>query len=316
MWRYPQAFFKNLFPRQWEISLPISAPALLFAGLATAALAVSVLAWYAAGQLICPPRRRRTASPADYGLEFESVSFRSRDGLTLQGWFIPVPNSKGTIVLCHGYSGDCSPDLIYAPLLHEAGYNALLFDFRGHGASGGNYTSLVYFERDDLLAGLDFLRARGIARAALIGFSMGGAIAMATAPLSPMVVGVISDCAFAELRRIMQNAFAARRFPQWLTPLLGWLTIAFASMRLRANLFTADPIHWVGKIAPRPLLIMHAADDQAAPVSEARRLFAAAREPKELWIVPNAAHRQIETVARDEYRRRVVEFFDRAFTEP
>jgi len=295
--------------------LPISAIAVLFIGLALGALAVSAVAWYAAGRLIHPPHRQPAASPADYGLEFESVAFPSSDGLTLRGWFIPALDPKGTIVLCHGYSGDCSPDLVYAPLLRGAGYNTLLFDFRGHGASDGSYTSLVYFERRDLLAALDFLESRGIGRVGLMGFSMGGAIALAAAPLSPMVVGVISDCAFAESRRIMQNAFAARRFPQWLTSLLGGLTIAFASLRLHANLFSADPIRWVSQIAPRPLLIMHAGRDEAAPTSEARRLFAAAREPKELWIVPNASHRKIEAVAPDEYRRRVIKFFDRAFAE-
>jgi len=271
------------------------------------------VAWVGAGQLIHPAHRRAAASPADYGLSFEQISFKARDGLALRGWFIRAPNPKGTLVFSHGYAGDCSPDLIYAPLFHQAGYNTLFFDYRGHGASGGNFTSLVYFEREDLLAALDFLRARGIARVGLIGFSMGGAIALATAPRSPMVVGVISDCAFAELRNVMVHAARARRVPALLAPLLGWLIVAFASVRLRANLFSADPIHSVAQIAPRPLLIMHAGKDIQVPVEEARRLFDATREPKELWIVPNAMHRRIEEVARDEYHKRIVEFFDRAF---
>lgn len=288
---------------------------ILLASVTLTTIGIIAIAGYASGQLIHPLRRLPSTSPADYGLEFESVSFPSRDAVTLRGWFISAPNPKGTVVLCHGFAGDCSPDLVYAPLFREAGYSTLFFDFRGHGASNGDFTSLVYFERRDLLAAFDFLRLRGIRHIGLIGFSIGGAIALATAPLNPVVVGVISDCAFAELQTIVENAFAARRFLKWLAPLLGWLTIVIASLRLRANLFSADPIHSVGKIAPRPLLIMHGGKDQEVPATEARRLYDAAKEPKELWIVPGAAHRKLEEIACAEYRRRVIEFFDHAFTE-
>ncbi len=294
------------------IGFSFALPALLALG----ALMLFASAWSAASQLIHPPCRPATTSPLDYGLEFESISFPARDGLTLRGWFIQAPDAQGTIVLCHGYAGDCSPDLIYAPLLHEAGFNTLFFDFRGHGASDGTFVSLVYFERGDLLAALDFLRARGITRVGLFGFSMGGAIAIATAPQSPLVVGIVSDCAFAELHCIVQSRVRARGFPSWLAALLGWLIVACASIRLRANLFSADPLRWVDQVAPRPLLIMHAENDADVPAEQARRLYAAARAPKELWIVPNAIHRAIEDVARDEYRQRVIDFFSRAFAMP
>ncbi len=290
-------------------------PIILVSGLIVlifAALTLS-MAWAGTRQLIYPARRHATTTPADYGLSFEAISFNARDGFKLRGWFIPAPNPQGTIVLCHGYAGECSPDLKYAPLLYHARFNTLFFDFRGHGMSDGNYTSLVSFERDDLLAALDYLRARDIARVGLFGLSMGGAIALATAPLSPMVVGVVSDCAFSALWRIVQRAAIRRGVPALLAPALARLVVLLASLRLHANLFSADPIHWVGRIAPRPTLIMHGAQDQDVPVVEAQRLFQAAREPKELWIVPNAPHREIETVVPEEYRRRVVEFFERAF---
>lgn len=284
--------------------------ALVFSALG---LAVLVIAWRGATELIHVPHRRAETSPADYHLASENISFRARDGVTLRGWFIPARAPRGTIVVCHGYTGECSPDLQYAPLLHEQGYNTLYFDFRGHGTSDGKYTSLVYFERFDLLAALDFLRARGITRVGLYGLSMGGAIALATAPLSPLVVGVVSDSAFAELWHVTRHAVTKRRFPGIAAALIGWLAIAIAGLRLRANLFSADPLRAVQRIAPTPVLLMHAAEDDDVPVAEARRLFAAAREPKELWVVPHAAHREIEAVARDEYRQRVIDFFDRVF---
>ncbi len=283
--------------------------------LAFFALVLLERAWRAAGELIFPPKRSPASAPTDYGLDFQTVKIRTRDGLELRGWWIPATPTRGTIVFSHGYAGDCSPDLKYAPLFHEAGFNVFLFDYRGHGASQGDWTSLVYFERSDLLAALDFLRTLGIARVGLIGFSMGGAIALSTSPLSPMVVGTVSDSTFAELKSIVRNAAIVRRVPPPLASVIGWLVVALASIRLRANLFSADPIHWVGKISPCPVLIMHGAADEGVPVSEAYRLYNAAREPKELWIVPGANHREIEAVAAEEYRRRVVQFFEQAFAD-
>lgn len=296
----------------------IYATALILLGaLAFAAVVLGRRVWKAAGELVYPTRRHATFTPADYGaMDAEPVSFMSQDGLTLRGWFLPAPGPvKGTIICSHGYAGECSPDLIYAPMFNRAGYHVMLFDYRGHGASEGTFTSLVYYERGDLLCGLEYLRSRGIARVGLIGFSMGGAITLSTAPLSPMVVGAVSDCTFGELNRVISTAAEERGVPHVIAALLGYLVQAAASVRLRANLFSADPIRHIAEISPRPVLIMHGEADEAIPVSEASRLYGAAREPKELWTVPGAHHRRIEDVAPEEYRRRVIEFFDRAFSQ-
>jgi len=285
----------------------------LFALTSLGILILLAMAWHGATLLIHPPHRRATSTPADYHLPFENISFVTRDGLTLRGWFIPAEQPRGTIVVCHGYAGDCSPDLQYAPLFQRYGLNALFFDFRGHGMSDGNYTSLVYFERTDLLAALDYLKTRGIERVALLGFSMGGAIALATAPLSPMVVGVVSDSTFAELWRVVARNVEQRGAPGFIATIVGWLVVTVASVRLRANLFSADPLHHIHRIAPRPILLLHAANDAEVPVFQAYQLFNAAREPKELWIVPGAVHRQIEQVAPAEYQQRLIEFFNRVF---
>ena len=292
-------------------------PLALFAAFSLLVLLTSTLVltttWRAATQLIHPPHRQPETSPSDYQLDAETISFSTVDGLTLRGWFIAAPDAHGTIILCHGYTGNCSPDLRYAPMFYARGYNTLYFDFRGHGASDGDYTSLVFFERRDLLAAIEFLQSRGIPRMGLLGFSMGGAVALATAPLCPRVVGVISDCAFAELQTVVRAAARQRGMPSIVAAPISWFIMAFAGLRLRANLFAADPIRWVSRITPRPILLMHAVNDTDAPASEARRLFDAANEPKALWLVPGATHRDIESVAHDEYHTRVIEFFDRAF---
>lgn len=292
----------------------VASAIILLGALAFVAWVLLERAWRAAGELIYPKRRMPATTPADYGMDAQPIAFRARDGVALHGWFAPAPPpSKGTVVFSHGYAGDCSPDLKYVPLFNQSGFNVCLFDYRGHGSSEGHFTSLVYFERGDLLCALDYLRTRGIERVGLMGFSMGGAVSLAAAPLSPMVVAVASDSTFAELSQIISNAARERGMPAILASGLGHLVELLAALRLHANLFSADPIRSIGRISPRPVLIMHGTADEAVPVSEAYRLYAAANEPKDLWIVPGANHRMIEQVAGDEYRRRIIDFFDRAF---
>jgi pimeloyl-ACP methyl ester carboxylesterase len=138
-------------------------------------------------------------------------------------------------------------------------------------------------------------------------------LGLATAPLSPLVVGVISDCTFAELWHITRKppgGADGRSHSRWSqVGSLCWRQASdYAQICSRRTQCAG-----IEKIAPRPVLIMHGAADADVPVAEAHQLFHAAREPKELWLVPNATHRQIEGVAREEYRRRIVVLFERAF---
>jgi fermentation-respiration switch protein FrsA (DUF1100 family) len=72
------------------------------------------------------------------------------------------------------------------------------------------------------------------------------------------------------------------------------------------------PEELIGQISPRPVLIIHGAQDNAATtVSDARRLYAAAQDPKELWIVPGAGHCSAHALFPEAYEERVLEFFDR-----
>ena len=251
------------------------------------------------------------ASPADYGLPFEEVAFPSRDGIPLQGWFIPAPQPKATIVFCHGVMGSMDPDLRYAPWFHERGYNVLMFDFRGHGRSGGDHISWGYHERQDLLGAIDYLHSRGIHRVGVMGFSLGGAVAMITAPQSPAIRAVVSDGGFAQVRKAIEGGLRTRYNLRLLHIPLSTLIVRLAGWRLGRDLSEADPIRWVSQISPRALLIIHGGQDPYVPTADARRLYEQAGEPKELWIVPEAGHREVDLRRPEEYRERVLGFFDR-----
>ncbi|MCR4406932.1 MAG: alpha/beta fold hydrolase [Anaerolineae bacterium] len=268
---------------------------------------------YGANELV----RRRTPNvrtdPADYGLAYENVEFTARDGTGLRGWFIPANRAptKGTVIFCHGHAGSMDPDIQYAPWFHQAGYNVLMFDFRGHGRSDGQRVSMGFLERLDLLGAVDYLRGRGIERVGVLGFSMGGVVAMSTAPHCEAIAAVVSDGGFARLERAVAAGARERGFPAFLTPFFGRVVVWLAGLRLGLRLAEADPVRWVDKIAPRALFIIHGGRDPYVSVEEARKLYQRAGEPKELWIVPEAPHRQVDVHCPQEYRQRVLGFFDR-----
>ncbi|MCX6026554.1 MAG: alpha/beta fold hydrolase [Chloroflexi bacterium] len=254
------------------------------------------------------PNERR--SPAEFGLTFEEIGFPARDGVGLRGWWIPAPGSARTVIFLHGQGGSMDPDVQYAPALHAAGFNVLMFDFRAHGRSQGDFVSVGYLERQDVLGALDWLAQRGQDRVGLLGFSMGGAVAMLTAPIAPQVRAIVSDGGIARLTSAIVGRLAEARVPRWGARPIAWLAVLFTSQRLGVNLFAYEPMRWVGKVAPRPVFFIHGGRDPYLAPGEFETLVAAAREPKRVWRVAEAPHREVDLTAPEEYRRRIVSFFE------
>ncbi len=252
---------------------------------------------------------QETHSPAEFGLEFEEVTFPTQDGLELRGFWIPAQGSERAVVILHGHGGSMDYDIQRAPYFHAAGFNILLFDFRAHGRSPGRRATFGYLERYDVLGAVEFLKRRGVKRIGLLGFSYGGIASMLTAPISPDIHAVVSDGGPARLRSALAGAAVERGLPRWLGVFLGWLTVAVTSLRFGVNLFRYEPVRWVGKIAPRPILFVHGERDQYVPDFD--HLYAAAGEPKEAWRLPDVGHTQASEVYPDEFYRRVVDFFQR-----
>src|SRR5258707_12443769 len=86
-------------------------------------------------------RENAGLKPAKFELTYEEVSFNAPDGVALKGWWVPAPNAHGTVVLVHGLNRSGIEMVKKVPFLHKLGWNALLFDLRHHGESGGNVSS-------------------------------------------------------------------------------------------------------------------------------------------------------------------------------
>jgi fermentation-respiration switch protein FrsA (DUF1100 family) len=279
--------------------------------LALVGVIIGGLALYGARALT---RRRAPdvpSSPSDYGLGYEEVTFSSRDGLRLRGWFMPSVSPRGTVIFCHGHSGSMDPDLKYAPAFLDKSYNVLMFDFRAHGRSDGSLVSMGSLEQQDLLGAVDWLRERGIERVGVLGFSMGGRVAISTAPQTDGIAAIVSDGGPVTIFETIAAGSRQRGLPTFLAWPIAWLTLWLAGRQVGCNLSDADAVHWVSHLAPRALLLIHGERDPYVSTAALNELFAVAGEPKELWIVPEAGHRQADKLRPDEYLERVVGFFDR-----
>jgi uncharacterized protein len=263
-----------------------------------------------------PPKYPLNIPPSVYKADYEEVSFTSVDNIVLKGWLVKPARygqKSSAIILCHGLGANRSDFTELAVLLSQRGHFVLLFDFRAHGESSGRRTSLGYHEQRDIEAALAFLKTRRDTidpkRIGIYGFSMGGSAAILAATKTGTFSAVVADSAFTSLRDQAKDAITGfyhlPSFPFLQLAVLGY------ELYFQTRVDAISPISVIATIAPKPVLIIAGEGDKIIPADNGRKLFAAAGEPKELWIIPGADHGGTLAAAGGEYEKRVGEFFDR-----
>lgn len=273
-------------------------------------LLILLAAWLLAGQMVRKRSPDPAASPEDHNLPFECVTFTARDGVTLRGWLVGE-GKRPTVIFCAGMFGSMDGDVHMAPHFVHAGFNVLQFDWRGHGVSGGRRSTLGLRERLDLLGAIDFLQSRGIRQIGLMGFSMGGAVALRVAAEDERVACVVSDGGFRQMESALVGYMMRKTkgYGEWLFRAFAKIVLGMVGMRLGESVYKAAPLPVVGQIAPRPVLFIHGADDPLVSIMDQNALFEACANPKQLWRIPNAGHREAYELHPDEYVERVTTFF-------
>lgn len=269
---------------------------------ATTLLAMSLLGLL---ETILPAKIHSTVTPADRGLPSEEVTLMTSDGLKLTAWFLPHPEGDSTpaLVLLHGYPADKGNVLPATAYLAEH-FHLLYLDFRGLGESEGWVSTVGARETEDLLSAIRYLRSRGIDRIGVWGLSMGGAVALMTAPRAPEIAAIVSESSYARLDLLASSRFA---FPV-LKDILGALTIAWARLLLGIDARTVAPAESVRSIAT-PVLLIHSKRDEVIPFSHALLLREALKDNPhaEFWF-PEELHHGAFT---EEHRQKILEFFQR-----
>ncbi len=242
-------------------------------------------------RLIYFPTRAYDRTPADVGLSYENLTLNTEDGVRVAAWYVAHPRAKGSILFCHGNAGNISDRLVALQSLHQLGYNVLALDYRGYGRSegrpgeAGTYRDAEAAWRylvDDLSQPAD--------RVVLFGESLGGAVVIELASRHDPGALVV-ESTFTSLVDIGRLHY----------PLLpvGWI------LRHRY-----ESISRVASIRC-PKLFIHARDDELIPIANARKLFAAAQDPKEFLETPGG-HNTGGFSFSHEYTQRFGAFLDEA----
>ena len=233
---------------------------------------------------ILVPKQNLTVTPARYGIPYQEVWFKTRDGVELNGWFLPGEPGRPLVLLFHGNAGNLSDNLGYLRLLRGSGLSLFIFDYRGFGRSNGEAFKEKDFYRDARGA-LTYLGQQGWSRDRIIFFgqSLGAAVALQMA-LEGKPAGLVMEGSFTSMEDMVKHVSR-----------LAYFTVGWWGIRL-----SFDNFHKIAR-AGVPLLLIHGDRDPVTPVEMSRRLFLRAESPKMLHIIAGGGHCDAYEVAPASY---------------
>jgi alpha-beta hydrolase superfamily lysophospholipase len=302
----------------------------------------AVAGWLAGPAFLYPIRRELTSelireadtSFAVTGSTREDFEVSAPDGATLRGWKVRPKNPNGNwVLLFHGVADNRVGIIGQSEFLLRAGYSVVMMDARAHGASGGPIATYGWLERNDTRAIIDALLASerdryvsvqmsspfppgtldpvGPKHIFALGESMGAGIVLQSAAVDPRIEAVVAEAPFANLREAAYDYAGLRKYP-WLGKTLfapGTWTLLYRDEKLAG--FPGAEVSPMKAVASRafPVLLICDEKDVALPCRHSEMIYAAARGPKQLWVVPRAFHTAALGYQPEEFRRRVLAFF-------
>lgn len=243
---------------------------------------------------------------------YQDVSIKSFDHLTLKGRFLKNINAIGTIILMHGHRGSSLRDFsVVFQFYYNLGYNILIPDQRAHGKSQGKFITWGIKEKYDCLAWINFVNQEidKTSPIFLSGVSMGASTTLMTLSfdLPSNVKGIISDCGFTSpykmLYAILRSVFI---LPPPILLLVGYYAKVFIGIDIKKE-STLEALK-LGKI---PILFVHGADDRLVPSWMSIENFNAYQSNKELYVIDHADHGMSYLVAREKCEQALIHFIHR-----
>jgi fermentation-respiration switch protein FrsA (DUF1100 family) len=264
----------------------------ILTALALAYAAVLALVYVFQSWLVYFPQVGRDVhvTPRSYGLAFEEVTITTADGERLAAWWVPAREARGAVLIFHGNAGNISHRLDYLAMFHRLGYSTLIVDYRGYGRSSGSPSEQGTY-RDAEAAWRWLTEARGVkpGDVVIFGESLGGAIAAwLAARVAPRAL-------------VIASSFTS-------VPELGAQVYPFLPVRWLSR-FSYDTLGALQRVEV-PVLIAHSREDDIVPFSHGRRLYEAARQPKQ-FIEMSGDHNEGFLFARPQWVAQLAAFLER-----
>jgi len=247
--------------------------------------------------------------PSDWGITYDDVTLKTDDGLTIRGWYLPSQN-RAAVILLHSIAANRFGTRDLALMFVRHGYGVLMIDLRAHGESEGDILTFGGNEYLDVSAGVDYLQTRtdvDAERIGVMGLSLGASVSVLSAAQDTRLAAVAADAPGAVV------------FKDWPKPdtfydslYVPFDTMFFFYLHRIDGVSQPLPIHdAVGMISPRPLfLIEETSGGSTLGPRSINQFYAAASEPKQMWIIPDTQHINGLNTHPQEYEEKVIGFFD------
>jgi uncharacterized protein len=262
-------------------------------------------------------------TPAYVQTNYADVSFKSRDGLTLKGWWFPAPGAAPATkaaVMVHGkdqnrIDSSFDPGRIARALLAD-GWSVLLFEMRGHGQSEGLRWGLGEYEPNDILGAIDLAAERANvprSRVATIGESMGGGSVLMTVGRDPSIGPVVTDSAYASAPVVVDEVGPQYSgLPAFFTPGL----VLMSRIVYDIDIGSVVPTDVVRAHPERAFFFIQCVDDHTVAMHHGVDLKAASANPDtQLWLVKDCGHVKAFITHPQEWTDRVLAFLDKHITD-
>lgn len=246
------------------------------------------------------PRPENKTFPAK---KYETIRLKSNK--EIECWSINADNSKGTVILFHGFSNVKSSLLDKADIFLELGYNVFLVDFMGSGGSEGDKTTIGFQEAEQVKTCFEYITEKGEHNIYLFGTSMGSvAIMKAINDFDIKPKGIIIECPFGSMYKTVSARFRTMNTPAF--PMAG-LLVFWGGLQNGFWAFGFNPTEYAKKIYC-PTLLLYGAQDEKVSREEIDNIFNNLAGQKKLKIYQEAGHEYYLTKYKDEWTQDVKEF--------
>ena len=228
-------------------------------------------------RMIFFPRSGHDYRPEDVGLEYQSVTLTTSDGMQLDAWYIHVSNAEYTVLFCHGNAGNISHRLDTLMVFRDLGLSCLIFDYRGYGRSDGSPSEQGFYL--DAHAAWNWLtQTQQIPpdKIILFGRSLGGSVAARLAAdlaqqQSPPPAGLVLESCFTSVADMGKHYYPC-------LPVKWFVRFRFDTLNALRDIHT-------------PVLVIHSPDDEIVPYKFGQQLYENARQPK-IWASLSGSHNE------------------------
>lgn len=237
---------------------------------------------------------------------FETVYLITKDNIKLQAWYLKTDSvAKGTVVMFHGHGSTKSAIIIESEAFRKMGYNTFLLDFRAHGSSGGNTTTIGYYEAEDVELAYNYIKNRGEKNIVLWGISMGAAtITKAVNDYALQPNKIILEMPFGSILKAAEGRIKMMQLPG--EPLATLITF-WGGAEHGFWAFNMKPVEFAKKINC-PVLLQWGKNDPRVSRSEIDMIYANITAPKKLVVYNNAGHESLCKNENDKWMAEVQSF--------